>query len=672
MRFLLMGIWLISWQLTLAYPDPFVDVMRARHDGDYYDRQAAEWELEATGDCGTEDAWWNYCKTAHYSNLFGSGDYEVLAIIERAKPELDPAGFVYNYLHYAFVNTLDQEQRWQHLLTAHEVAPERYEAYPGLAGYYEVHGMFSDRNRVLRAMHQAEPIPAGVMDYNFNQLAGIPANSLLITTGDADTYPSWLLQYDYSLRPDVMVVNLSLLENYPTYREIVFEKLKLEEHELLAAPSVSSAEVLAALAEQQRPIALAVTAQHLIPQLNPEHLFLIGLAFQYSQQAVNNLQELHANYQHRWRMERLRQPLADDPGQRVADGLNQNYLPALIELHEHYQSTGHPQTMDLRAVALRVAERAGVAENVRTYLDGPTITLPRLASTSPGIRARQIERSFVRIPLGSIIHLDEQRIASSKSFSMQETEVSNADYQLFLEDLLRQRLFRHIDTASMGEVNWLSLLPDSLADWPVAELYKMGTPTADRNPVLNISHRAAELYAQWLTEVYNQDSRRRDGRNVRFRLPTRIEWVYAAAGGRNNVPYPWGGPYYRNAKGCYLSNFNSLLPQDVSLEARQRFIESMAETPADRALSFEELDRKRQAENCDDGGWLTVPVDAYFPNDYGLYQMSGNAAEMLAEEGQTVGGSWMDPAHFMQIDWLEERSLPHPSTGFRLVMEYLD
>ena len=38
--------------------------------------------------------------------------------------------------------------------------------------------------------------------------------------------------------------------------------------------------------------------------------------------------------------------------------------------------------------------------------------------------------------------------------------------------------------------------------------------------------------------------------------------------------------------------------------------------------------------------WGPVPASSYFPNDFGLYNTSGNVAEMLFEEGLAIGGGW--------------------------------
>jgi hypothetical protein len=634
------------------HPAPFVDIMHARHEGAFYDRQAKAWEAVARGECSEEDDWFHYYKTANYSNRFGSGNFDLDAIYQEALKILNPEGFVSNYL--AFVQDENPKSRWPKLMRAYAADPEREECYTSMATYFEMTGATDRRNEILTKLHGADPIPAGVMEYNHNQLQSVASNGIILTVGDADTYPSWLLQSAYGIRPDVLVLNLSLLVGFREYRNEKFASMGLDTTPLAREGMANAQEILERLQGQSRPVFLAATGQFLFPDLTSDKLYLVGLAFQYADLPVNNLRMLQQNFTHRWRIDNLRQPLEDSPAQGVADQLNRNYLPALLELWEQYKQEDSGVAAQLEATVLALGRRAGIEEAVRELLNAPLErTVRQLASRQHGIKARQIEKSYALIPAGKISRWEASEIVLANSFRMGETEVSNEEYQLFLQDLLRQRLFREIDSAAISEVNWVGLLPDSVRSLPVNELMKRGHPSQARHPVLNIPHRAAELYAAWLTQVYNQDPKRRDGRNVRFRLPTHEEWIYAASGGKNRTPYPWGGPYLRNSKGCYLANF------DVT-----QVVVAPEGYPKTEPREFE--------DSCDDGGWLTVPVDSYHPNGFGLYQTSGNAAEMLDTPGKTVGGSWMDAGYYLQIGVVQDQMIPGPGVGFRLVMEYVD
>lgn len=127
---------------------------------------------------------------------------------------------------------------------------------------------------------------------------------------------------------------------------------------------------------------------------------------------------------------------------------------------------------------------------------------------------------------------------------------------------------------------------------PMAKKY-YSHPAYGNYPVVGISWKQATAFCEWRTLYLNGflESKKRVTESD-FRLPTEAEWEYAARGGRSQSPYPWGGPYLRNRKGCLLANF-----------------------------------KPGRGNYPEDGGFYTVRADAYWPNDFGLYNMAGNVAE---------------------------------------------
>lgn len=115
----------------------------------------------------------------------------------------------------------------------------------------------------------------------------------------------------------------------------------------------------------------------------------------------------------------------------------------------------------------------------------------------------------------------------------------------------------------------------------------------DNYPVVGVTWSQAKAFSVWRTQLYhswliaNGDMYVND-----FRLPSETEWERASRGDLELSQYPWGGPYIRNANGCFLANFKPM---------RGRYFE--------------------------DGGFHTVKVYSYNPNAYGLYCMAGNVAE---------------------------------------------
>lgn len=74
-------------------------------------------------------------------------------------------------------------------------------------------------NLALRRILESGVIADEVFDFNFNMISALEPNAILITNGDNDTFPGWILSRILKFRPDVTVVNRSLLNTgwYPLY-----------------------------------------------------------------------------------------------------------------------------------------------------------------------------------------------------------------------------------------------------------------------------------------------------------------------------------------------------------------------------------------------------------------------------------------------------------------------
>jgi formylglycine-generating enzyme required for sulfatase activity len=117
-----------------------------------------------------------------------------------------------------------------------------------------------------------------------------------------------------------------------------------------------------------------------------------------------------------------------------------------------------------------------------------------------------------------------------------------------------------------------------------------GFEQTDDHPVVCVSWNDAQAYILWLNQQSGQ----------RFRLPTEAEWEYAARGSSSSR-FQWG----MNAKqGCQFANGADLTrwPPDSG-------------KPADMRM------------DCNDHFLYTAPVGSFQPNDFGLFDMSGNAGE---------------------------------------------
>ena len=202
----------------------------------------------------------------------------------------------------------------------------------------------------------------------------------------------------------------------------------------------------------------------------------------------------------------------------------------------------------------------------------------------PEIFTNKLGMRFILIPAGSFImgspeseegrqwNETQHKVVISKSFYLGETEVTQGQWEKLV-----------------------GFNPSSFAD------------LGKNYPVDTVSWNQCIEFIRVLNEWEKTD---------KYRLPTEAEWEYSARGGLQSATYPWGGPYLRNSKGCFLANFKPL-----------------------------------RGNYSEDGGFYPVKVTSYFPNDYGLYCMAGNAAEWTSN---AFDESSYDFSHDLNPDYVYE------------------
>ena len=187
-------------------------------------------------------------------------------------------------------------------------------------------------------------------------------------------------------------------------------------------------------------------------------------------------------------------------------------------------------------------------------------------------------------------------------------------------------------------------------------------PAYQDYPVVGISWKQAVAFCNWRTHYKNSYQKEKNKPLVNnFRLPTEAEWEYAARGGIPAGTYPWGSPYLLNDRGCFLANFKPL-----------------------------------RGDYSSDQAMYAVEAKSFLPNDYNLYNMSGNVSEWtessydpgayeyvsslnpnmsLNDEKRKVirGGSWKDVAYFLRVSSrdYEYQDTARSYIGFRTVQDYL-
>lgn len=229
------------------------------------------------------------------------------------------------------------------------------------------------------------------------------------------------------------------------------------------------------------------------------------------------------------------------------------------------------------------------------------LSLVSIALSSFTLNAKQttfIEPPMQTIPAGTFFMGSDRgeenekpvREVTISAFQMGKYEVTNAEFALFIKDTnfeMPNNCYQYV----------LGGPRDKLASWD-DHIYKF----SDYHPVACLPHKAAVEYAKWLSK--------KSGKN--YRLPTEAEWEYAARAG-TTTKYHFGDDLDKH-KACEYANVSDWYANDKSSEA----------------INIENA-YVADVEQCSDNEATLSMVGLYKPNQFGLYDLTGNLMEYVAD-----------------------------------------
>ncbi len=267
--------------------------------------------------------------------------------------------------------------------------------------------------------------------------------------------------------------------------------------------------------------------------------------------------------------------------------------------------------------------------------------------------------------------MDTMYLPAEESYNGQRTwDVRKFKFQYQYMDIKEAAKYRELSRSDVIIKEEIEVYPDTTV-WIRDFSYSYNEPMHNdyfwhdaygEYPVVGVNWKQAKAFCQWRTLNKNayQKSRKRQFVNS-FRLPSEAEWEYAARGGLQGATFPWGGPYTKNDRACFMANFKPL----------------RGDYAADQAL-------------------YTVEAKSFEPNDFNLYNMAGNVSEWVhssydpssyeysstfnptvndeENERKVVrGGSWKDVAYFLQVSSrdYEYADSARSYIGFRTVQDYM-
>lgn len=233
-------------------------------------------------------------------------------------------------------------------------------------------------------------------------------------------------------------------------------------------------------------------------------------------------------------------------------------------------------------------------------------------------------------------------------FFIYETEVTNGNWKEFLSYLKYKGRMKEYQENLLDTNVWRQRMS---YNEPFVSYYYQHSAYSEY-PAVGMTLKQAQAYAAWLTEIWSKNKKvKKADVKITFAVPTKKQWIRAARGNRHQQ-YPWfNSIYLRNAKGALLANFKDISERHITYDRSTHEYKL-----APPSLNYSSNDTT-----------ITAPAESYYPNQFGIYNMSGNVAELVSDDTVAMGGSWNDTGYDVRVESEQPATEAKSTIGFRVV-----
>lgn len=347
---------LFSFSLFAQHPEPVYSFARVQKPLEWYKKQALLWKAEVQRSPKNAKAWYHYYRVSRNLNRCDTTDTRTLnekasdlRQLVTAMGKAIPHTYEYNLCQW--LEGGNDPKFLPYLKNAVALGEDHWEHLADVVVWAETERNQAKRDATCQKWKSTGEISSGMLYYNYNVLNGLPKNALLITCGDNDTFPCWVLQ-SMGIRKDVTVLNTSLLR-LDAYREKVFSELGIAPLSLAKDAEGKMEEsvnqqfdqsLISHCAKNSRsnPVCISLTASGnpLLVEKFESQLYLTGLAYEYRSEPMDNMAVLKRNFEQNYALDYLDKVFYPDISQSLVQEINRNYLLPMLKLYDHYQLAG--------------------------------------------------------------------------------------------------------------------------------------------------------------------------------------------------------------------------------------------------------------------------------------------------------------------------------------------